>query len=66
MTTPLEALQLIAALHSRDPESGMDYTDAGYTDMEDVCLICGTSDEYGVLWPCRTRLLADEGIKGLA
>jgi hypothetical protein len=60
-----ESLEKIAALHDRDPEGGMGYRpDSGeYGPMADVCLSCGTSDEYGVEWPCQTRQLIAQALE---
>ena len=54
--TPLrEALEAIAAEHHADPNGGMGYRDGGYGHMDSVCVLCGTSDEYGIPWPCKTH-----------
>jgi hypothetical protein len=50
----VEALRLIRDLHGRDPES--------YGYMSNVCVSCGQSDEYGVVWPCPTRQAVDAAL----
>ena len=54
-TTLREALEAIAAEHHADPDGGMGYRDGGYGHMDSVCVLCGTSDEYGIPWPCETH-----------
>jgi hypothetical protein len=40
---------------------GLGYVGRDYVGMDSVCTSCGTADEYGVPWPCRTVLLLAEG-----
>lgn len=63
------ALQAIAAIHSKSPDGGMGYEpDSGlphersYGHMSSVCQVCGTSDEYGVTWPCATHEAARQAL----
>lgn len=45
----------VLALHQ--PTDGMGYepdNGGSYGEMSRVCTTCGTSDEYGVKWPCAT------------
>lgn len=53
-----EALAAIRDAHTPDPDDpgGMGWDDkGGYVHKDAVCRICGTSDEYGVDWPCWTH-----------
>jgi hypothetical protein len=48
------ALERIMEAHHRDPDGGMGYTGNEYGTIKDACVVCGTSDEYAVPWPCWT------------
>ncbi len=59
------ALQKISIRHSEDPAGGMGWrsdAEGRYGHYDHACLICGTSDEYAVEWPCYTRRIADEAL----
>lgn len=51
------ALRTIVGLHVSTSGMGYEPDDGGvYGDMSSVCVTCGTSDEYGVKFPCQTLL----------
>ncbi len=50
-----EAARAVMAMHRYDPYGGMGYLEDGeYGRIDPACLVCGTTDEYAVPWPCST------------
>jgi hypothetical protein len=60
------SLEAIRDAHDKDPDGGMGYTPTGYGSIDPACLVCGTSDEYAVEWPCSTRQHAEAALYDLA
>ena len=64
-----EAAQQLRDQHTPDPRdtSGVGYRDDGdYGPVDPCCRVCGTPDEYAVLWPCPTYALLDVALRQLA
>ena len=60
------SLESIRDLHDKDPDGGMGFrAEGGYGPIDPACLVCGTSDEYAVEWPCATRKQAEVALSDL-
>lgn len=63
--SPGTVLRRVAAerqiLAGHQVTQGLGYVGCDYTEMDAVCTGCGTADEYGTPWPCRTVLLLAAG-----
>ena len=66
----VDAARALRDEHMPDPDhpDGQGYDDTipgGYGSIDPVCKVCGTSDEYGVPWPCATYTRLNGPLDGL-
>ena len=63
----IAAAKNVRKQHTPDPEHtagmGWAYPGAEYDRIDPVCQTCGTPDEYGVPWPCKTYAVLDVVLK---